>query len=63
VEKIDKARYHCLVAAINRDDPSKAVSYAFRQPGATNAKPLIDVRDPIFNDIARGVKEFCDALA
>ena len=62
-EKLDKARYHCLVAALHRDDPSKAVSSAFRQPKGTTAKPLIDVMDPIFDDIAKRIKDFCDALA
>ena len=62
-EKLDKARYHCLVAALYRDDPSKAVSSAFRQPEGSNTKPLIDVMDPIFDDIAKRIKDFCDALA
>ena len=62
-EKLDKARYHCLVAALHRDDPSKAVSSAFRQPEGSNTKPLIDVMDPIFDDIAKRIKDFCDALA
>ena len=62
-EKLDKARYHCLVAALHRDDPSKAVSSAFRQPKGTNAKPLIDVMDPIFDNIGKRIKDFCDALA
>ncbi len=61
-EKLDKARYHCLVAALHREDPSKAVSNAFRQPQGPNAKPLIDVMDPIFDDIAKRIKDFCDAM-
>jgi hypothetical protein len=62
VEKRDKARYHCLVAAIHRDDPSKAVSNAFRAMGGGSKPPLIDVTDPIFDETARRINEFCGAL-
>ena len=31
-EKRDKARFHSMVAALHRDDPSKAASQAFRDP-------------------------------
>ncbi len=59
VEKRDKARYHCLVAAINKDDPSKAVSSAFRTH--ENKLPLIDVTNTVFNPIADRIKTFCAA--
>ncbi|MGC9261039.1 MAG: DUF3226 domain-containing protein [Phycisphaerae bacterium] len=61
-EKLDKARYHCLVAAIHRDDPSKAVSNAFRAMGGGSKPPLIDVTDPIFDETALRINEFCGAL-
>ena len=61
-EKLDKARYHCLVAAIHRDDPSKALSYAFHATGGGSKPPLIDVTDPIFDETAQRISEFCGAL-
>lgn len=62
VEKLDKARYHCLVAAIHRDDPSKAVSNAFRSSGGGNQPPLIDVGHPVFDETAKRIRDFCSAL-
>lgn len=52
-ETLDKSRYECAVAATNRADPSKAVSYAFKDPG-----PLVVVTDPCFNDVERRLKLF-----
>jgi hypothetical protein len=53
-EKRDKARFHSMVAVLNRDDPSKAASKAFKEP-----KPLIAIEEPCFNDVERRIKEFC----
>jgi hypothetical protein len=57
VEKRDKARFHSMVAALNRDDPSKAASKAFKDP-----TPLIDVEAPCFNDVERRIRNFCAAV-
>ncbi len=61
-EKLDKARYHCLVAALHRDDPSKAVSRAFGRSGTDSSQPLIDVTHPIFDSIAKRIQDFCGSL-
>jgi hypothetical protein len=46
-----------MVAAINRDDPSKAASRAFKEP-----QPLIAVEAQCFNDVERRIKEFSKAV-
>jgi hypothetical protein len=56
-EKQDKSRYHCLVAALNESDPSKAVSSAFKEP-----HPLIDVTSTCFDEIAKKLIDFCDSV-
>lgn len=52
-ETLDKSRYECVVAATNRDDPSKAVAYAFRDPD-----PLVVVGHTCFDDVERRLKLF-----
>lgn len=52
-ETLDKARYECMVAATNRDDPSKAVSYAFKDPN-----PLVSVTHDCFDDVERRLRLF-----
>ena len=61
-EKLDKARYHCLVAAIHRDDPSRAVSNAFGRSDGDRRPALIDVTDSVFDEIAQRVRDFCAAV-
>lgn len=56
-EKRDKARFHSMVAALHRDDPSRAASYAFRDP-----MPLIAVEASCFDDVERRIKDFCRAV-
>jgi len=56
-EKRDKARFHSMVAVLNRDDPSRAASTAFKDP-----KPLIAVEAPCFNDVERRIRDFCAAV-
>jgi hypothetical protein len=56
-EKRDKARFHSMVAVLNRDDPSRAASYAFKDPD-----PLIALEAPRFDDVEKRVKEFCAAV-
>lgn len=56
-EKKDKARYHCLVAGLNQNDPSKAVSHAFE-----GSPPLIDVQSSVFDDVATRLNRLCTSL-
>ena len=50
-EKLDKSRYHCIVAACNHDDPSRTVSWAFRSPN-----PLVDLDDACFNNVVERLR-------
>jgi hypothetical protein len=52
-EKRDKALFGCLVAALNRDDPSRAASKVFKDP-----KPFIDVTAACFDHVAKRLIEF-----
>ena len=56
-EKRDKARYHCMVAALNEDDPSKAASYAFKEP-----TPVIDVTAACFDSVVQRLRDFSTAV-
>ena len=56
-EKKDKARYHCMIAATNEDDPSRAVSYAFKTP------PVINVAADCFDAVEQRLRVFCAAVA
>lgn len=56
IEKRDKARYECMVAALNKEDPSRAVSVALRNP------PVVDIMSPIFDDIAARLGAFCSQV-
>lgn len=56
-EKLDKARYHSMIAALNKDDPSRALSYAFNDPN-----PVISVENPCFDDVYNKLKNFCLAV-
>lgn len=56
-EKLDKARYHSMVAALYRDDPGRALSYAFKDP-----TPLISVEAPCFNDVELRLRNFDAAV-
>lgn len=56
-EKLDKARYHSMVAALNRDDPGRALSYAFKDP-----QPLIAVEAACFNDVELRLRNFSAAV-
>ena len=53
-EKLDKARFHSMIAALNEDDPSRALSYAFKDP-----KPVISVEDSCFDAVYNKLKKFC----
>jgi len=57
-EKKDKARYHCMVALTYPDDPSRAVSMAFKEP----PNPLISVESRCFADVERRLRRFCEEV-
>lgn len=52
-EKQDKAALACLIAAIDRDNPTHALSNENSFGGTT---PLIDVTDPIFTPFAEALR-------
>lgn len=54
IENQHKAHFHCLVAALNSDDPGRAVSWAFKDP-----KPVIDVMAKCFDPIAARFQKLC----
>ena len=56
-EKKDKARFHSMVAALNEDDPSKALSHAFN-----GLKPVISVDNQCFDTVCNKLKNFCFAV-
>lgn len=53
-EKQDKARFHSMIAALNQNDPSRALSQAFKDP-----KPVISVEAPCFDAVYNNLKKFC----
>jgi hypothetical protein len=55
-EKLDKARYHSVVAATHHDDPSRAASFAFRKP------PVLAIAHDVLKDVADRIKAFCDGV-
>ncbi|MBF0565776.1 MAG: hypothetical protein HQK89_11075 [Nitrospirae bacterium] len=57
VEKQGKARFHSMVAALNRDDPSRSLSKSFKDPN-----PIIDVSASCFDKVAEQLKDFCCAV-
>jgi hypothetical protein len=56
-EKLAKAKYHCLVAAVNEQDPSRALSMAFKEDDE-----VIDVTTTFFDSISERLKNFANAL-
>ena len=42
-EKLAKARYHVFVAGSFRDDPSRAISHAFKEPNPQNPRALLKI--------------------
>jgi hypothetical protein len=50
-EKLDKSRYHCIVAECNYDDPDRAVSWAFR-----SSNPIVDLTDSCFDGVTQRLK-------
>jgi hypothetical protein len=56
-EKKDKARYQCLVAALNKKDPSKTLSYAFN-----GNKPFIDINSSRFDNVAENLKRIINSI-
>jgi hypothetical protein len=57
-EKRDKARFHSMVAALNREDPSRAATYVFKDPD-----PFVAIEAPCFDDVEKRLKEFCADVA
>jgi hypothetical protein len=55
-EKLSKAKFHSMVAALHEDDPSRAASKAFREP------PVIDISAKCFNDLEKRIRDFCTAV-
>lgn len=52
-EKLDKARFHCLVATLNKGDPSKAASRV-----CVGSAPVISVTATRFDTIASRLRAF-----
>jgi hypothetical protein len=57
-EKRAKARFHSVIAATYKRDPSRALSYAFKEPPA----PMINVKSSAFNGVERRIRSFCVAV-
>jgi hypothetical protein len=55
-EKAGKARYHSIVAALNYDDPSRAASWAFRDP------PVVSIGAKCFDSVEKRIKDFCTEI-
>jgi hypothetical protein len=53
-EKLDKSRYHCIVAACNQDDPSRSVSSAFM-----SSRPVVDVGHSCFDQVETRLRALC----
>jgi hypothetical protein len=53
-EKHAKARYHSLVAALHRADPSRSASAAF-----TSSPPVMAIGTETFDSVERCIKDFC----
>ena len=56
-EKQAKAKYASMVAVLNKDDPSKAVSYAFTSDKIKSA--MLDVSHACYSDVAKRISNFC----
>jgi hypothetical protein len=56
-EKKAKARYHSMVAALHRPDPSRSASATF-----TNHPPVMSIRAPTFDSVEKRIKDFCSAV-
>jgi hypothetical protein len=59
-EKRSKAKYACLVAATNEDDPTRALRNAFS--GKPGKPPLIDINALCFRSIANDIRTFCTTV-
>ena len=55
-EKLGKARYHSMVAALHRDDPSRAASATFRDPS------VIPIASPVFRESRTASSYFATQL-
>ncbi len=60
-EKIAKARYQCLVAALHEADPSRALSMAFKS-GKNARRRMIHVEDATFDQVYNNLRGFCDQV-
>jgi hypothetical protein len=58
-EKQDKARYQCMIAATNEDDPNKSLTYSFQD----SSGPIVSVEDFCFNEIEKNLRDFCAQVA
>jgi hypothetical protein len=54
VEKRDKARIQCMVAALHEKDPNKTLSYVF-----SIDPPIIPLSDECFGGVRSQIEEFC----
>jgi hypothetical protein len=54
-EKAAKSKFQCMVAALHRDDPSRAASFALKDP------PVVNIGSACFNSVETRIKEFCAA--
>lgn len=59
-EKLGKARFHSMVAALYEIDPSRAASYIWKQRDA--APLLMDIHAPCFDGIAEFLRDFASAM-
>jgi|SRR5579863_3493355 len=56
-EKHAKARYHSIVAAVHKADPSRSVSAAF-----TNRPAVMDIGSTTFDSVETRIRDFCAAI-
>jgi uncharacterized protein DUF3226 len=58
IEKRDKAKVQCFIAATNQDDPNKSLRYAF-----SGVEPIVSVSNGCFGQIAGVLQNFAEYLA
>jgi hypothetical protein len=56
-EKRDKARFQCIIAARNREDPTRTAAHVY-----SRTPQLIDVMAPCFNEVVERLRAFCQSV-
>jgi len=59
-EKLGKAKFHALVAATYKHDPSRALSMAFKKQ--TKQPPVLEIGADCFVPIAEYIRDFCRSV-